>query len=114
MTSREKFNKAWRISSKASFLYGGKKSDYFNEALKQVHEISKTHYSIKKINWIGGILNSSIEITSPTNESIIIYKSILNNYTTHRKFVFDLAKKSYSKISIEDYKTLLFLSTRKF
>jgi len=114
MNNKDIFNKAWSIATIAAFRYGGTKSEYFTESLKEAHKLAKTHCTVRKYNWNFSELNSYIEIKTPKGMQIIITKYIIKTRTQYSKWLLGIAKQSYVLLTEDEIAILINLSNQNF
>ena len=115
MKNKEIFREAWKIAILAAFEFGGEKVEYFAEALKLAHKMSKTHSVVKTHNWNFGIIDSCLMITIPNGESYKLQKAVLNNYyNTQSRFLYEAAKKTSYAFTSKEIESIKYLSCRKF
>ncbi len=115
MKNKEIFKEAWKMSTLAAFEFGGEKVEYFAEALKLAHKMSKTHSVVKKHNWNFGIIDSYLTIITPNGESYKLQKTVLDNYyNTQSRFLYEAAKKTSYAFTSKEIESIKYLSGRKF
>lgn len=114
MTNSDTFKAAWKIATIAEFNFGGNKVDYFAEALKQAHKMTKTHSTIKRNKWNFSIIDSWLMVTLPNNESYKLQKTVINNYRHLNGFILESAKNSTFEFTAKQIETIKYLSNRKF